>query len=230
MEWIMPVIFVVVWALSKMFGGKREEEQGEPDSSSPPVEVDRTREIQEEIRRRIAQRRKTQQPAPESAHTETPAQLQPQSMHPQQQAGTGQTTLRPATVQTPTQTLAPASPFQQAQVQPEEPETPIHAHSLWEQSLPAPEELDEQQQLQRRLQQMREAKIHAERVKWVKSWGKSRKSIARRHGSRANIRSEVIDSLRDPSGPRKAIIYMEVLGAPVSVRQDSGFLHFWEQR
>ncbi len=195
----MPLVFLVIWALSKMFRGKREGEQGEPGSSSPPVEGDRTREIQEEIRRRIAQRRQTQQPA--QAQTQQPA---------------------PA----PAQTQAPASPFQPAQVQPET-ETPIHAHSRWEQSLPAQEVLDEQQQLERQLQEMREAKIHAERVERSKSWGKSRKSTAR---GRKNIRTEVIDSLRDASGPRKAIIYMEVLGAPVSVRQDSGFLHFWEQR
>ena len=89
--------------------------------------------------------------------------------------------------------------------------------------------MDLEEQLREQLQKMQEAKIHLERVKRVKSWGQSRKSTARRHGRQKDIRTEVLDSLRDARGPRKAIIYMEVIGAPVSVRQEGGFLHFWEQ-
>ena len=50
------------------------------------------------------------------------------------------------------------------------------------------------------------------------------------HGKHIDIRAEVLDSLTDPRGPRKAILYMEVLGAPVSVRREGGFVHFWEQQ
>ena len=59
-EWLVPLIFIVIWALSKMFGrGSAEEEEG-----PATAESDRTREIQEEIRRRIAERQSQREPPP----------------------------------------------------------------------------------------------------------------------------------------------------------------------
>ncbi len=201
MEVIVPLIFLVVWGLAKMFGGNKEQKEGEPSSSSPPVEVDRTREIQEEIRRRIAERKQSQQSAP--AQTQAPRQLQPQPQ-------TGQTTLHPTTAD-----QTQPSPFQQS--------IPKHHYAAQE---PTGSEVNMEEQLQEQLRKIQEAQSQAKRIRRIEARGRSRKSSGKQKG----IRAEVLDSLQDPRGPRKAIIYMEVLGAPVSVRQDSGFLHFWEQK
>lgn len=217
MEMIVPLIFLVIWGLSKMFGGNKDGEQGEPASSSPPVEVDRTREIQEEIRRRIAERKQAQQPAPVRPEPQT------QSMHRRPEP----TTLHPGTSPAQPQ-AAPDDPFHQAR---HEREAPTHA---WvEQTIqPAPAHEDLEKQLEEQLQKLQKTKAHAEGIKRTKSWGKSRRS---RHRLTAgaepygSLRKEVVDSLSDPRGPRKAFLYMEIFGAPVSVRRESSFVHFWEQ-
>ncbi len=221
MEMIVPLIFLVIWGLSKMFGGNKDGEQGEPASSSPPVEVDRTREIQEEIRRRIAERKQAQNQQPPPTPAQTAAQRQPQSTHHQPKP----TTLHPGTAQARTQ-APPDDPFHQAQTEREAP-----THARWEQAIPTQDDLE--MQLQEQLQKMQETKAYAARTKITNDWGKSRHTKRPRASGTGpyvgNLREEVVDSLSDPRGPRKAFLYMEIFGAPVSVRREGSFVHFWEQ-
>ena len=84
-----------------------------------------------------------------------------------------------------------------------------------------------EKQLADQLEALQITRAHAARVKTTKTWGKSRRT--RRTAEGHDLRTEVLSSLQNANGSRKAFLLMEILGAPVSVRQESGFLHFWEQ-
>ncbi len=217
-DWLMPVVIVIFFILKAVFGKRETAEDGQPEptSSSPPVEIDRSQEIQKEIRRRIAERKQQQQPQQASPPQRTPAQQQTQ-MHPQQQAG--QTTFRPTTREPSDDGFHQARP---------------EAHTRYEQfadSKAASAQVDLEAQLREQLQKMEETKAHAARIRKSKSWGKSSRS-GQQHTPDivGSLRDEVVNSLSDPRGPRKAFLYMEVLGAPVSARRENSFVQFWEQK
>ena len=68
-QFIIPVLFLIIWVVGRLFGkkGNSLEEPEEPESSQSPDE--RTRRIQEEIRRKVKER---QDAAPEPLEPELP--------------------------------------------------------------------------------------------------------------------------------------------------------------
>ncbi len=79
LDWIAPVIFILIYFVSRLFSRGKDEEGEQPDA--PEVER-RTRDLQEEIRRRIAERQQ-QHEAQRPVATQ-----QPQSAPAQSQRGT----------------------------------------------------------------------------------------------------------------------------------------------
>jgi len=74
-EYLLPIIFFVLYGISKIFGKRDNQEVDAP--ASPPVDIgEQQRRIHEEIRRKIAERRTETKPA-QSTQTLKPAQPQP---------------------------------------------------------------------------------------------------------------------------------------------------------
>ena len=58
---------------------------------------------------------------------------------------------------------------------------------------------------------------------------RSRNAMAVRTRKAAPLRRDVVQAVKDSNGLRKAFLYMEILGAPVSMRREQSILRFWEQ-
>ena len=75
-EYLLPIIFFIFYGISKLFGKRDNQEVDAP--ASPPVDIgEQQRRIQEEIRRKIAERRTETKPA-QSTQTLKPARDVPQ--------------------------------------------------------------------------------------------------------------------------------------------------------
>lgn len=84
-DYIVPIIVVIIWIAGKFFGGKLEEDDGRPPTRPQPAEqAERARQIQEEIRRKIEDRRRQAQSEQPQPASNPPPPLLPQTAHPSQ--------------------------------------------------------------------------------------------------------------------------------------------------
>ena len=76
LEYLLPIIFFVLYGISKVFGKGKKQDKAAP--ASPPPDIgDQQRRIQEEIRRRMAERRRVAEPAQSSTQTLKPGRPPP---------------------------------------------------------------------------------------------------------------------------------------------------------
>ena len=188
LEVIPFVLFLVIWAVSKLFfRGKGDSKEGEGDAASSKSASHRAREIQKEIRRRIAQRQG-------------------------QERGGGPVVAGPFPPQIPT-VLKPLQPEGDAQLALDRP----LAEQRTEVELRAP------------------LASEIGRVDASRGQKPRRRTIAKRSGGQQEARrlplwgnfAEQLAS--DPMARKKAFLYMEIFGAPVSMRRERSFTCFWEQ-
>ncbi|MBL9200670.1 MAG: hypothetical protein JNL39_09195 [Opitutaceae bacterium] len=195
------VIFALVIISQIMRAAKRaREQQSEEQRQARPDALDedrRTREVQEQIRRRIAERRGGGAPAAEPPALERPAPS-------------------PETTQLPDVFDGPLGRMLQelqkrAQPAAQEP-PPLPATALRQSA-----ELERQQQLAEQLRTLEEQKMLAKRR--AAHLAEARAEVAQGEPAlRAVARGRLIDDLRDPQSLRRAFVLREVLGAPVGLR------------
>lgn len=200
MQWLAPVLFIILWGLSRALM-HREREQEESEHPSQTENQDHAEQIREEIRRRIAKRQRKQREAPTGA---------------------------------PSPPLTPVAPSYESDHQPEpevlhppeqKPLAPAYPTVKVVPRSPAPVEDDLHEKLVRQIAQLREAQRQSEEI---------RRSVSvpyrlpQPSAGRANLQKDVLKALNDSLGVRKAFIYAEVLGVPVSMRRQRGFLQFWD--
>lgn len=224
-EIIIPLIIAAIYFFGNMFSGKSEDESAPKGGSRRRNEdqdadaIERQRRIQEEIRRKIMERRQEAKgasgaPAPSSA----PAQNQPSTSYSE---GPADRELRErrevvqrrrAEREQEEQGSAGASRTAPAEHSPQESE----AAFSWDTSDNAYES-----QMQERLQQIEATKRRAEQLK--QQVGQAGAPASRRPQSSTSsprlFRSSVRSSLSDPAAARAAFIYAEVLGQPISQRK-----------
>jgi hypothetical protein len=181
-------------------GGNKEEAAPAED------EVDRTREIQDEIRRRILDRQQEQGEGggPVAAPAQ-PRRLQPQMQPP------------------PVQQAAPA-PAQPSLYQgPTNQEMEAQAIAV----------AATQAQREQKLRKIQNDHARGDSLRKVAAEGAARRTLAAALAVRGRAKhNRGLRSLEiggDPAAVRKAFVYMEVLSAPVALRENSSLLHFWEQ-
>ena len=235
LEILLPVLFAVgyfiVAALNKKDSDK---EPTEPSSSDSPELSQREREIQEEIRRKIQERSQQSSPTEASVEQETssePYQYDPSVPEAQQQRRVREQVKRVES-SPPVPEESPTSDFDQ----PAEEEPPPLQPAWQRQTTEIEDRMRKQQEeidaMQRRAEEMQRqaGRQNAEigtRVGQRRSDSRSY-SKTRSQSYSGSFQREVIDSLKDPRGFKKALLSYEILGSPVGLRQDDKMGPLWK--
>jgi hypothetical protein len=219
LEILVPLIFAAIYFFGNMFSQKSEEE-GPP---KPPVRpaspeeaeaAERKRRIQEEIRRKIMERRGQ---AAESAPVVTPPRSE--KLQERRRAIEAQREVRDR--------------HKEIREVVHESETPPHLAPTHEVEAPVSDgrfswDVSDniyEKNMQAQLQRIEETKRQAERLKREASqWDENTEHAMPRRSSKSgglNLSGSVRDNLRKPSAARAAFIYGEVLGQPISMRKQS---------
>lgn len=236
LEIIIPLIFAAIYFFGNMFSGKSEDESA-PRSAPRRLNedqegdaIERQRRIQEEIRRKIMERRREasntpgspdSRPAPtgnqpSASYSESPTDrelrqrreaVQRRRAEREQQKRTA--SAEPSPAESSWERRAPARQSAES-----EPDSPFS----WDSSDNAYES-----QMQERLQQIEATKRRAEKLKQQAAGMPQKSSIVSPHTTHSSqfARGPVRKSLRDPAAARAAFIYAEVLGQPISQRKQS---------
>ncbi len=211
LDWLLKnigvVIFVVIFAVQIIRGLMRSRQEAPPEEAKPDAleEDRRTREIQEQIRRRIAERRGEALPA-------EPPPLVRREAAPAPSPG-------PETTQLPDPFGGPLRRVfeelqRQAQPTPSEP-PPVPAAPMAAERRSF--ELERQQELAEQIKTLEEARALAKR-RAAQVTAFEAATAGTETGMRHAARGRALDDLRDPESLRRAIVLREVLGTPVGLR------------
>ena len=203
-EWLLEriglVVFVLIFISQIIRGILRARKTAEPEEAKPDemAAERRQREIQEEIRRRRAERRTGQAPAPPPLHVPPPA-------HPE-------TTQMPEPFGGPLRRVLEEIEKEMRPAQPPAP-PPLLPVAVERSNA----ELERQRHLAEELKALEEARALAQRR--AAHLAASQKAEAESEtGQRSAARVRLLDDLRDPSSLRRAFVLREVLGPPVGLR------------
>lgn len=200
LEILVPLIFAAIYFFGNMFGKSNEGEDASPGqprrrAAEDDDAAERQRNIQEEIRRKIMERRRaTEGGQPQAA----PVSQEPRKATREVVHGSREV---PPPLVTATQEAEAES---------------TSATFSWDESDNAYED-----SMQAQLKQIEETKRRAEKlkkqaVKQRETFGETKKAKRKTGGY---FTGSVRDSLRDPRAARAAFIYGEVLGQPISLRK-----------
>lgn len=202
LEYLVPIIVFIVWAAGQ-FLSKRSQE-GQEDDTSDESNEERARRIQEEIRRKIAERRQQQegqQPAPPPLQQQKPSPYRTTPID-------GEDSERESAFPPPINTSTEPAFF----------EAPRPTRNLQA-------ELEEQQKRLEESQRRAEAARLQARNRMAKVAGQTGYSRPKR--TVTNLREDIIETLTDPQAARKAVLYYEILGTPVGLREDGKIKPAW---
>lgn len=231
LEYLAPLVFVLVWILSKIFGPKEDQEGDAPrkrseEESKGETFSEQAREVQEEIRRRIAERQKQQPdrppPVPSEAREEAPAQREYDPFHSEQERSAPRETAYPkrqAERYRREERPEPASPFSGGLSEIEK--------QIAEQRRKAEAARRQREEARRKVaEQLGKLEgggsmpppVPAAAVSSTATWG-----LFPGSGLTAGHLGEVRAELRSPSAARRAVILREVLGPPRALDPEGTF-------
>ncbi|MDP0497146.1 MAG: hypothetical protein Q7Q73_13160 [Verrucomicrobiota bacterium JB024] len=230
-EWLVPVVVFVIWAINAAISvakKKSEEENGGESPQRPftPLnhpandDTERTRRIQEEIRRKIAERRG--EVVPPSAADTSPA-------YPQEQPPP----LRRTAERMPSPLEAPRPMTSPREVAHRRPTYAPDAGPVYREQ-PEPRN-DYLAQLEAQRRQIEESERQAEAIRRqarAQAARRKAKPILKKTTSAGaglpSIRGSLKRELRDPAAIRKAVLHYEILGTPMGMRRDGQLYPHWE--
>lgn len=201
LDYLIPIIFVLVFVLSRLFGPKEEQDGG--DASPPPLfrregaedaeESERAQQLREEIRRKIEERKQQAAGAGQNAPQPAPATRQPE---PQRQAARSQQSQQPSYQDLLEQKRREIRRTEEAAAAIRESRAGSIPRSAYEKT--------------RRVARTDTSSLG-------RSQRQSTYDIRARSG-RPPIASEAVATLRDPNSARKGIILREILDKPAGLR------------
>ena len=212
LEILIPLVFAAIYFFGNMFGKSKDEDEASPgaprrrlaeDEDSEAVE--RQRRIQEEIRRKIMERRQatSRGGSPEVA----PSRMETLERRQEAEAEVRREVRKPQEV--------PEDQRERPYHFERDPKTKVFS---WDESDDAYDGT-----MQAQLKRIEATRRQAERLK--REAAKKRKTTEsrpeRRQRSGGYFSGTVRESLQDPQAARVAFIYGEVLGPPVSLRKES---------
>lgn len=215
LDMLIPIIIVVGWVLKGIFSGNGEDEgssqprpRSKSDESYPDTEYEsRQRRIQEEIRRKIMERR---QAAEGGGEVPTPSQQQRPVVMSADHAEA-----KRRRVQERLKQRAEKHKEVAERVHETEPEAADPTGFSWEES-----NHDYEHALEAQRARIEETKRQAARLQsQLSSQSKQASSSTGARRQRSSYRGPIRVKLRDPAAARDAIIYSEVLGKPVGMRE-----------
>lgn len=208
LEYLVPVIFAAIYFFGNMLS-KKSDGEDTPRSEEDADAIERQRRIQEEIRRKIMERRREGEG--QGGQMEGRAPARPQSSAPQPESTTADDLLRERR----------AAVEHRRQQRKQEAQSHRNRHTSEEQREWHPETNTYEAQMQERLQQIEATKQKAEKLKQQARASRERTpanaplTTPRTSLARGSVRS----TLRNPAAARAAFIYGEVIGPPVSQRK-----------
>jgi hypothetical protein len=213
LEIIVPIIFVAIYFLGNLFSGKSEEDERAPTLSprnrdaedSDADASERQRRIQEEIRRKIMERRRASEGGESTPTAPSGEQLRQRR---EKVDARRQAREQEAAREEPPAYSAPSHEMHA------EPEPAVFS---WDESASAYDDT-----MQARLKRIEETKRQAEKLRRQAAERENatdEKIKRREHRTGGYFTGTVRDTLQDPRAARVAFIYGEVLGRPVSLRK-----------
>jgi hypothetical protein len=227
LEIILPILFAVgYFIVAALKGGSKEEENETP---PPQAELsERERQIQEEIRRKILERtqgggQSTMAPPPQVRETQEAGQS-PRSYDPTKPEGDRSRRQVPVQVKGAEESSRPGplptEPFEPPPLQP----------AMQRQESTIQDRMRKQEQeiqaMQRRAEEIRR-KAGAQGA--IRPYQRSSQQRSRHHFPSGSFQEEVIASLKDPRGFKKALLSYEILGTPVGMRKQDKMGPLWQQ-
>lgn len=204
MDWLLEnlriVIFVIViavWLLRSVTGKKDEDNpaEGAGQAGDDAADAERTRQIQEEIRRRILARQRGEDPAPMA----TPPPLPPEPSVWQREE---------------------AEALDDPNYAGEGPNVPMPTASARRQADAAQAAiLDQQRLLADQLHALRMARSAGVAITPVSPIRLSAQATSRIAAHETSCRKQLLRDLRSPTSVRRAILLKEILGAPVALQR-----------
>ena len=213
-EALLPVLFFILYGLAQFIGSKKKPQQQDTEDEPEVDPVERARQIREEIRRKIEERRR----AMEGQESVSPAPAQgsynPNLPDSQQQPPTPRSA--PQAAPRPMAAPVPAAPPTISTLEPQmSPMSRLEAE-LEAQRRRLAEAKRQQEEAHQRALQMQEAALARRSVHGKK---KRKPGMAAQTESAAvSLRADLLAGLRSPAGLRRAVIYREVLGPPLGLR------------
>lgn len=233
-EWLVPVVVFVIWAINAAISlaKKKSGEDGGETPARPftPLnhpandDTERTRRIQEEIRRKIAERRGEILPPTADTAPAYPREQQPPPLR------------RPAE-RMPSPLEAPRPMTSPREVAHRRPTFAPDAGPVYREQ-PEPRN-DYLAQLEEQRRQIAESERQAEAIRRQADAARlqARERLAhnrqaqrqRHHAAYVNsVAGSLRKDLRDPLAIRKAVLHYEILGTPVGMRRDGQLYPHWE--
>lgn len=220
LEILVPLIFAAIYFFGNMLSGKSREDEDAPpgmprrrDSEDEDADaIERQRRIQEEIRRKIMERRR-------ASEGEGPPQMAPSGQELRERRREVEARRETREAQKETREVVHETPDVPPFVAPTHeasPEATPPAFS-WDNSDNAYESAMEEQ-----LKRIEATKRQAEQLKRQASAATERtdtSSTKRRAGKGRYFSGPVRETLTDPAAARAAFVYAEVLGQPISMRK-----------
>ncbi len=222
---IIPALVFIFWAISSVAQvAKKSKADKERPESEPYTPLDhpgnqddeRTRRIQEEIRRKIAERRGNTAPQPASRTEEPPAYNPHLPETPRTQPAP-----RPAA-------RAPEPTLRRESAPTSRPAKPKPSYVDLDQPVNRlQQELAEQQRRMEETQRKAEEARQLALKRRQDAYRKTRKK-PRTISYGGSLQSSVRATLKDPHAARKAVLYYETLGTPVGLRRDGQLYPHWD--
>lgn len=224
LEILVPLIFAAIYFFGNMVTGKSKDDEDapsqlprrrNPDEIDPEI-VERQRRIQEEIRRKIMERRQAGSESGVPAAGLGELRREPAQEVRAKREESGQT--RKETRERVHENRSSPPPLVSGKPSGSEPE-PLRPVFSWDESDDAYASSMEAQ-----LKQIEATKRQAEQLKReaVSKRKSMEGSTGQKVGSGRRFTGTVRDSLRNPEAARAAFIYGEVLGQPVALRKGAG--------
>lgn len=207
-ETLLPVIFFVLYGIAQLLGSKKKKGAPAEEESVDDVDMEeRARQIREEIRRKIEERRRAREgqssPAPQPAPAQRRARYDPTMPESQQRR------------------FSQPAPQEPEPVQRQRPQ-PV-ARSRPEPAVPRQSGIEERLQEQRAIlerarKEQREAKAKARQMMAAAGAGRGKQQHRAAAVSSGNLRDQLLTDLRNPLSTRKAVLLREVLGTPLGLK------------
>ncbi len=200
-EYLLPIIFFILYGISKIFGKGGNQEIDE--SSPPSVDLDeQQRKIQEEIRRRIDERRKSAEPVQSDS------------------------TLKPQELTIERTSVPEGSPFRTPKPVSKDPQVPSQLEDI-----PDLVDIGIQQQLATQMEQLRKVNRQSDPlIKSIPLSAKKNEYVKiKKRGKKNKFRIDITSILKDRQGAKKAFLYSEILGPPMGQRRQSVFAPLVDQ-
>ncbi|MEM8549895.1 MAG: hypothetical protein AAGF10_03820 [Verrucomicrobiota bacterium] len=222
LEFIVPAIVLIAWAINSVVQSKQNKGEEEDVPEYTPLEHeanqrdedDRTRRIQDEIRRMISERRgDTPQEEPQTA----PSTLGPITL--------GEEHARTSTLTEASQPRSFPRP-DTSSTEPSYVELPQPQRNYEAEMLEQRRRIEETHRRAEEARKQTLARLENERKTAYDTVQRERKKMTRTYTG--SLSSQVQQTLKDPFAARKAVLYYEILGTPVGMREKGQLRPHWE--